>query len=385
MTSRPRIFLNASTCVVGGGVQVAVGFLHHVHQRLDEIGWEVFAVASPQVYEQCKTLPDRPGWRLERITPSPAAVLGGWGSRRRIHRLIAEFKAQMCFTILGPSYLWLDIPELSGFADPSITNPNRHYLRNHPLGQKLSTLFKVWAKTLAVRRVRRFWVETVTARAGLARRLGIAPERIDVVPNAVNRLFVPLPGPPPPGRIRILHLSAYYPHKNHAFLLPVAKALRRLYPDFDFEFVVTLPQDGQPWKDLSACFDQAGIAGRIRTLGYLEVKNCPAAYRDCHVVFHPSLLEVFSATYLEAFAASRPVVASDLDFAHEVCGDAASYFDPLSPEDAAAALFRAVNDQELRNGLINKGLIRHAVFPKANDKNQRLLSLIAEGLPCEKP
>ena len=76
MSLRPRIFLNASTCVVGGGVQVAVGFLHHVHQRLDEIGWEVVAVASPQVYEQCKMLPGRPGWRLELITPSPASVMG---------------------------------------------------------------------------------------------------------------------------------------------------------------------------------------------------------------------------------------------------------------------------------------------------------------------
>lgn len=376
MSSRPRVFLNASTCVVGGGVQVAVGFLHHVHQRLDEIGWEVVAVASPQVYEQCKALPSRPGWRLELITPSPASVLGGRGSRRRIHGLIAEFNAQMCFTVFGPSYLWLDIPELSGFADPAVTNPNRHYLRNHRLVPKLYKLFITRVKALAVRRVRRFWVETSTAKAGLAHRLGISPDRIDVVPNAVNRLFVPLPGPPPPGRIRILHLSAYYPHKNHAFLLPVAKALRRLHPDFDFEFVVTLPQDGQPWKELSANFDQAGLAERIRTLGYLEVKNCPAAYRDCHVVFHPSLLEVFSATYLEAFAAGRPVVASDLDFAHEVCGDAASYFDPTSADEAAQALFHVCTNEEHRHAMISKGIRRLAAFPSSGDKNQRLVDMV---------
>ena len=361
-------------------MQVAVGFLHHVHHRLEEIGWEVVAVASPQVYEQCKTLPDRPGWRLERITPSPASVLGGRGSRRRIHGLIAEFKAQMCFTIFGPSYLWLDIPELSGFADPSVTNPNQYYLRNHSSGQKLSTLFKAWVKTLAVRRVSRFWVETATARAGLAHRLGIAPEMIDVIPNAVNPLFVPLPGPPPVGRVRILHLSAYYPHKNHAFLLPVAQSLRRLHPEFDFEFVVTLPQDGYPWKELSSRFAEARLAERIRTLGYLEVKNCPAAYRDSHVVFHPSLLEVFSATYLEAFAAGRPVVASDLDFAHEVCGDAASYFDPISADAAAHALFHASTDAESRCTLISKGLARYAAFPMAGDKNHRLVAMINRGL-----
>jgi glycosyltransferase involved in cell wall biosynthesis len=158
--------------------------------------------------------------------------------------------------------------------------------------------------------------------------------------------------------------------------LPVAKALQRSYPDYDFEFVVTLPQDGQPWKELRARFDQAGLAERIRTLGYLEVKNCPAAYRDCHVVFHPSLLEVFSATYLEAFAASRPVVASDLDFAHEVCGDAASYFDPTSADEAAQALFRASTHEEHRNTMINKGLARYGTFPSAGDKNQRLVTMI---------
>ena len=376
MSSRPRIFLNASTCVVGGGVQVAVGFLHHVHQWLDEIGWEVVAVASPKVFEQCKMLPEKPRWRLELITPSPASVLGGLGSRRRIHQLIGDFKAQLCFTVFGPSYLWLDIPELSGFADPAVTNPNKYFLRNHGFRHKLSKLFNAWVKTIAVRRVRRFWVETSTARSGLAHCLGIASERIDVVPNAVNQLFVPMQGSPLPGRIRILYLSAYYPHKNHAFLLPVAQALCRLYPEFDFEFVVTLPQDGSPWKELSLRFAQAGLTDRLRTLGYLEVKNCPAAYRDCHVVFHPSLLEVFSATYLEAFAAGRPVVASDLDFAREVCGEAASYFDPISSEAAASALYRAATELNIRKDLIKRGLDRWAGFPSAQDKNARLVQLV---------
>jgi glycosyltransferase involved in cell wall biosynthesis len=131
-----------------------------------------------------------------------------------------------------------------------------------------------------------------------------------------------------------------------------------------------------PWKELSARFDKAGLADHIRTLGYLEVKNCPAAYRDCHVVFHPSLLEVFSATYLEAFAAGRPVVASDLDFAHEVCGDAASYFDPNSAEDAARKLFQASVNKAHREVMIIKGIAKSGMFPSAGDKNQRLVAMI---------
>ena len=370
-----RILVNASTCVVGGGVQVSVGFLHHVHRNLSSIGWEVVALASPQVYEQCRELPEKKGWRLELISPSPAAFFSGRASRRHIHRLIAEHKIEACFTVFGPSYLWLDIPELSGFADPSVTNPNRYFLRNHPWRAKVATLFRSWVKTFAVRRVERFWVETSTARTGLARRLGISAERITVIPNAVNPLFKPLPGGPPTGKIRLLHLAAFYHHKNHAFLLPVAESLRRLFPSFDFEFAVTLPESSPRWIELRDAFAAAGLGDRLRTLGYLNVRECPLAYRDAHVVFHPSLLEVFSATYLEAFAAARPVVATDLDFAREVCADAAAYFDPISEESAAHALHRVATDQAVRADLITKGLARCEKFPPAFDKNDRLVAL----------
>ena len=378
---KPKILVNASTCVVGGGVQVAIGFITYLHQHLDEIGWEVKVVASPKVFTQCRELARKPGWDLQEITPTPAAFFSGRKSRVAIHKVIKDWRPLLCFTVFGPSYLWLNIPEICGFADPMVTNPNPYALRNHPLAKKLATHLRTWVKIIAVRRVSRFWVETSTARLGLASRLGVDSRRIEVVPNAVNTQFVPLNYAPPAGRIRFLHLSAFYYHKNHAFLVPVAQALRRLYPDLDFEFVVTLPSAESPWKELMQLAKDAGVADRFKTLGYLTVKDCPAAYAEAHVVFHPSLLEVFSATYLEAFVSRRPVVATDLDFAHEVCGDAALYFNPSSPEVAASALFRAAMDQPLRNDLINKGVIRLAAFPKANDKNRLLVSIIMEGLP----
>lgn len=373
-----RLLINASTCVVGGGVQVAVGFLHHLHSRLEGLGWETVVLASPAVHEQCAELPGRPGWRLVPISPSPASPLRGAVSRRAIRGLVAEFRPEACFTVFGPSYVRLGVPEFSGFADPSVTSPNRHYLRNHSFVGKMRTRLTAWIKVRALARVERFWVETETARQGLAARLGITEERIEVIPNVVNALFVPLPGDPAPGRVRFLHLSAYYPHKNHAFLLPVAKALRRLHPDLDFEFVVTLPEDGRPWADLRRSFHAAGHGDRIRTLGRLGVRECPSAYRDCHAVFHPSLLEVFSATYLEAFAARRPVVATDLDFAREACGDAALYFDPVSADAAARALHLSVTDPAVRRRLLEAGGRRIGGAMTAAEKNERLIRAAEE-------
>lgn len=375
-----RILINASTCVVGGGVQVAAGFLHHLHARLDVIGWEVAVVASPQVLGECVHLGPKPGWRMMAITPSPASLIRGMGSRRKIHALIRDFQPEGCFTVFGPSYLWLGIPEVSGFADPSVTNPNKFFLRNHGMLAALKTRFNGMVKRLAVRRVRRFWVETETARRGLAFRLGIPEGRIEVIPNVVNTLFVPAAAGPPASRIRFLYLSAFYPHKNHAFLLPVAQALREERPGLEFEFVVTLPESSAAWIALRDSFARAGLEDCVRTLGRLGIRECPAAYRDAHVVFHPSLLEVFSASYLEAFAARRPLVATDLDFAREACGDAAIYFHPDCPAEAARALHSAASDSERRAGLIEAGLLRLRSGLTAEDKNERLLSLIKNSI-----
>jgi hypothetical protein len=139
-----------------------VGFLHHVNRQPDEIGWEVIASLhrrSMNSARRCRV--DQAGG----LNSSHRAPLQCWEGG----------EAAGVFTVFCPSCLRLDIPEPSGFADPSVTNPNRHYLRNHPLGQKLSTLFRACVKTVAVRRVRRFWVEASTARSGSARRLGISP------------------------------------------------------------------------------------------------------------------------------------------------------------------------------------------------------------------
>ena len=45
---------------------------------------------------------------------------------------------------------------------------------------------------------------------------------------------------------------------------------------------------------------------------------------------------------------SRPIVTPDLDFARDICGPAALYYDPLSAGGAADALTAFVNDPILR-------------------------------------
>ncbi|MCY2930932.1 MAG: hypothetical protein NTV86_15880, partial [Planctomycetota bacterium] len=53
-----------------------------------------------------------------------------------------------------------------------------------------------------------------------------------------------------------------------------------------------------------------------------------------------------------------PILASDLDFAHGVCGPAAVYFDPWDPGAMKEAILRLKNDPALAGELAAKGAVQ---------------------------
>jgi len=370
------ILINASTCTIGGGVQVSVGFIHYLHEHFETLGWDVNIVASEKVYNQCKNLTAKLGWNLVLINQSPAKLISGHSARKSIYEIIKNKKCKICFTVFGPSYLALDIPEFTGFANPYVTNAGPAAYKNHTFFEKLFVSAIHEIKKHYLSRAKEFWVETKTAQMGLAKALAVDVARIHVVPNTINPLFVPSPNLPPESPLRFLYLSAYYKHKNHFFLIDVARELKNKYPGLKFKFVVSLPQHEFPFMELMRRAKQSALAEHFETLGYLNVQQCAQAYAESHVVFHPSLLEVFSATYLEAFAARRPLVVTDLDFAHEICGPGAIYFNHTSAEDAARSLYSAATDKELREKMIILGSAQLSLYPKTNEKCHKLVQLI---------
>jgi glycosyltransferase involved in cell wall biosynthesis len=134
------------------------------------------------------------------------------------------------------------------------------------------------------------------------------------------------------GAFRVGLASPNYPHKN---LIRLLKVKRILLDDFqlDVDFVFTF--DDREWSQCSTEF-----RADMRNVGRLRLTQIPIFYRSLDAVIFPSLLESFSATPIEALAAGRPLIASDLPFVTELVGDCAVYFDPKDPADIAAAIAR---------------------------------------------
>ena len=97
-------------------------------------------------------------------------------------------------------------------------------------------------------------------------------------------------------------------------------------------------------------------------LGQVEESHLEQLVAGAVAVAYPSLAEGFGLPVLEAMAAGRPVLTSDLDPLRSLAGEAALLVDPTDELALAGALRAIVEDQPLRERLERAGPARARAF-----------------------
>jgi alpha-1,3-rhamnosyl/mannosyltransferase len=166
---------------------------------------------------------------------------------------------------------------------------------------------------------------------------GVAPDRVRVVPNGVDDVFVP-DGPRAAGDY-VLAVATLEPRKN---LVRAVEAAR--------EAGVELRVVGaRGWGGV----DVEGWVGEIPDV------ELAALYRGARCVVYPSLYEGFGLPVLEAMACGTPVVTSRDTAMAEVAGEAAVLVDPLDVSAIAEGI-RAASAR--RDELVPLGLEQARAF-----------------------
>jgi glycosyltransferase involved in cell wall biosynthesis len=93
----------------------------------------------------------------------------------------------------------------------------------------------------------------------------------------------------------------------------------------------------------------------VTYLGFVPDSALREAYQLASALVMPSLHETVGLPMLEAMDAGTPVLAADRAYAHDVCEDAALFFDPLDARDLAGALVEVARDQAMRRELVARG------------------------------
>lgn len=101
---------------------------------------------------------------------------------------------------------------------------------------------------------------------------------------------------------------------------------------------------------------------RIHFTGFIPDEQVDALMRRASLFVFPSLYEGFGLPILDAQQAGVPIACSNVAALPEVAGDGAILFDPLSVDDIARKLERALLDSDLRETVVRSGRENSAMF-----------------------
>ncbi|MFH1037854.1 MAG: glycosyltransferase [PVC group bacterium] len=354
-----RIALLCHALRGGGGISVG----HNIIAALGRLApGERYLVSIPGGlgYEAiCESLPDR------EIIPLRDH---SWSRRWRFdHRLLPKrldrFRPDI---VVGMSSLGYQGKKLYPQAIICL-NPYLLYSRRH-FGRSISIkeLFEIYLKRLVfsrdLRRTGLVFTPTRVTDSRIRSRYNYRGRSI-ILPNAISeftRAVSPGTPPPPefqpfPDHFKLFYIARYYPHKNIEVLVDLFDRYREQLEDTVL-FITVAPDQQSAVKRLLDDIRKKHLEKKIINIGSRWLQPELANYYS-HVdaLLMPSLMEIFSGSYLEAMHYGVPILTSDLDFAHEVCGDAALYFDPWNPSSIQDAIAHLRNGPDTAGSLIRAG------------------------------
>jgi glycosyltransferase involved in cell wall biosynthesis len=200
----------------------------------------------------------------------------------------------------------------------------------------------------------------------MARRLGVAPDKIRVIPNGIRKPYPHEPKLDAELTRRfglkkgfVLYVGGIHERKNVPRLIAAFARLAR-GKGFQGNLLVTGRISGAPYQErmravCEAAVKHAGMEGRVTFTGFISDEELDALLRQAACLVYPSLYEGFGIPVLEAMNAGTPVLTSSTTAMPEVADGAALLVEPRDEEAIAAGMAHLIEDARLRAALIRRG------------------------------
>lgn len=168
----------------------------------------------------------------------------------------------------------------------------------------------------------------------------------------------------------IVYTGSVYPHKNVNVLVSALEKHNRSR-ELDLNLALICSRSVF-WERLSKRIEERKLQNWVKLLGFVADEDVSRLYSLAIALVHPSKMEGFGLTGLEAMSVGLPVISSNASCLPEVYGDAALYFDPEDIDDLASCLDNLIKDQELRSGLATKGYLQARKYSWINMAKETL-------------
>lgn len=160
------------------------------------------------------------------------------------------------------------------------------------------------------------------------------------------------------GKLNILFVGRLEKRKGFAYLLRAFPTVKRAVPQA--RLIIVGAYSEKIKRRYASIVEQRGLRD-VCFVGYAAPEELGRYYKSCHVFCAPSIGgESFGIVLLEAMAASRPIVASDIEGYSLLVdhGQQGILVPPKDPEALAMALIRLLGDTATREEMGQKGFLR---------------------------
>jgi len=262
-----------------------------------------------------------------------------------------------------------------------VTLHDTNFMHNPDTDTAWGRWSQYWTFRYLARTAWRIVAISESTRQDLVQLFAVAPERMRVVHHGYEQAQREDRRPSPelaaklPERY-VLFLSTIQPRKNVSRLIEAFVQLKREHPELPHKLVLA---GGLGWKYEEILARIHEHDGDVVYLGHVRDEDRWPLYRGADLYVLPSVNEGFGLGVLEAFQCGVPVAVSNVSSLPEVAGDAAIYFDPYSPAEISAALWRGLSDPELRRELVARGRERLSAFSWERCARETLRVLTGEG------
>lgn len=370
-----NILINAANLSSAGGLTYALNFLENIYHRKDH----VFHLIAPpdcgyEKYEQlgvhCYFLKK---WEMRyfgRVVYDNLTV----------PNLVKKINPDVIFTMGNFAIPVNGFKQVVLFAWPYPVYPESTVWNKFTWTQKLVQKMRL---SVFVNRLK--YADTVLPQTPVAaarfRRLYPQVKNVSVVPTSYSVIEENLSdtnfGQLVSDKKNLLCLTRYYLHKNIEILLEVAEIFKsKQYP---YRIVLTLGESQHPNVALINQHIKAHkLEAYIVNIGPVPIHAVTKLYSYCEGMILPTLLESFSATYVDSMYLGKSIFTSDLDFAQAACGDAAFYFNPDSADSIAEVVHQAFLNPEAMNAKIAHGKKMITAMPDWKQVSEMYLKILAD-------
>jgi len=372
----------------GGGISVGHNFIASVTRAMPDAQYQIFVPANLD-YERCVLDGVSVEWHSYY---GSQGKIGRWAyDQFELPARISKFAPAVMICLGNVGVRTPIAPQVLLLQDSHYFYPKKHFARED-WHQHLMYRYKRLRLSRDLRNTQVLLCQTRTAVQRATQWYGFN-KKVALLPNAVSRFTLAGTNADSEGKIsallkigtnnqrkfRLFYLSRYYPHKNFEILLELFDRYRDQLDDVELYLTITDRQHAGARK-LLAAIEEKGLSHRIINLGPIAQGDIAATFAGMDALVMPTLLESFSGTYIEAMAFGCPIITSDLDFAHEVCRDAALYFDPWSVQSLFEAIWKLLLDPHLAQMLREKGHLVSAAMHHSWEQNAQIIKGIVEGL-----